>query len=47
MIFRTSLYFHENTFVVLIYQNTYEYRQKSVINYDKCCHDNAYSMVTL
>ena len=32
MIFRTSLYFHENTFVVLIYQNTYEFRQNSVIH---------------
>ena len=31
MIFPTPLYFHENTFVVLIYQNTYEIRQNSVI----------------
>ena len=31
MIFRTPLYFHENTFVVLIYQNTFEFRQNSVI----------------
>ena len=31
MIFRTPLYFHENPFVVLIYQNTFEFRQNSVI----------------
>ena len=32
MIFLTSLYFHKNTFVVLIKQNTYKLQQNSVIN---------------
>ena len=32
MFFRSSLYFHENTFIVQIYQNTYEFRQILIIN---------------
>ena len=45
LIFRTSLYVHQNTFGVLFYQNTFKFQQNSIKNMT-CCHGNPKTLKT-